>query len=69
MSHLFGGRIQTGVTLHLMANIRLREGRAAADALPYIQEAVAMFRDTGSRHLPAAEVTLRTIRAKWPELR
>ena len=53
MSHLFGGRIQAGVTLHLMAKILMQQGRPAA--LPYIQEAVAMFRDTGSRHLAEAE--------------
>ena len=53
MSHLFGGRIQAGVTLHLMAKILMQQGRAAA--LPYIQEAVAIFRETSSRHLSEAE--------------
>ena len=37
----FGGRIQAGVTRHLMAKIRQQTGRPA-DALPCIQEAVAM---------------------------
>ncbi|GAK53128.1 hypothetical protein U14_04388 [Candidatus Moduliflexus flocculans] len=49
-----------GVTLHLMAKIRHQEGRPA-DALPYIQEAVTIFRDTGSRHLAEAEKTLQEI--------
>ena len=49
-----------GVTLHLMAKIRQQEQRPA-DALPYIQEAATMFRDTGSQHLAEAEKTLRTI--------
>lgn len=53
LSRQFGGRIQAGVTLHLMAKILMQQGRPAA--LPYIQEAVAMFRDTGSRHLAEAE--------------
>ena len=53
MSHLFGGRIQAGVTLHLMAKILMQQGRPAA--LAYIQEAVAIFNDTGSRHLAEAE--------------
>lgn len=56
----FGGRIQAGVTRHLMAKIRQQAGRPA-DALPCIQEAVAIFRDTGSRHLAEAEQTLQTI--------
>lgn len=43
----FGGRVQAGVTLHLMANIHLQQGRPA-DALPYIQEAVTMFKETGT---------------------
>jgi hypothetical protein len=55
-----GGRIQAGVTLHLMGKIRFQEQRYA-DALQYVQEAVTIFKDTGSRHLPEAEATLRTI--------
>lgn len=36
LSRTYGGRIQAGVTLHLMAKIRQQEGRPA-DALPYFQ--------------------------------
>ena len=49
-----------GITRHLMASIRQQEGRPA-NALPYIQEAVTSFRDTGSRHLADAEQTLQAI--------
>ena len=53
LSRTYGGRIQAGVTLHLMAKILMQQGRPAA--LAYIQEAVAIFSDTGSRHLAEAE--------------
>jgi len=57
LSRTYGGRIQVGVTLHLMGKIRFQEQRYA-DALQYVQEAVTIFKDTGSRHLPEAEKTL-----------
>ena len=43
-----------------MASIHQQEGHPA-DALPHIQEAVAIFSETGSRHLIEAERTLQTI--------
>ncbi len=63
LSRTYGGRIQAGVTLHLMGKIRLQEQRCA-DALQPIQEAVTIFKETGSRHLPEAEATLKQIQAK-----
>ena len=66
LSRTYGGRIQAGVTLHLMAKIRQQEQRPA-DALPYIQEAVTIFRETGSRHLADAERTLQAIQERMNE--
>jgi hypothetical protein len=63
LSRTYGGRIQTGVTLHLMGKIRLQEQRLE-DALPYVQEAVTIFQETGSRHLSEAEATLKHIQAR-----
>ncbi len=60
LSRTYGGRIQAGVTLHLMGKIRLQE-QHYADALQHVQEAVTIFKDTGSRHLPEAEMTLQKI--------
>ena len=60
ISRMYGERIQDGVTLNLMVKIRQQEQRSA-DAFPYIQEAVAIFRETGSRHLADAERTLQAI--------
>ncbi|GAK53123.1 hypothetical protein U14_04383 [Candidatus Moduliflexus flocculans] len=51
-----------------MAKIRQQEGRPA-DALTYIQEAVAIFRETGSRHLAEAERTLQMIQVTINEQR
>ena len=67
LSHTYGGRIQAGVTLHLMGKIRLPTALKTglqehyADALQYVQEAVTIFKETGSRHLPEAEATLKHI--------
>ena len=53
--------------LHLMASIRAcRDGSPTrlddpSAALSSIQEAVAIFRETGSRHLAEAEKTLQAI--------
>ena len=61
------GRIQVGKTLHLMAKIcratALKTGSEQHynEALSYIQEAVQIFRETGSRLLPEAEATLREL--------
>lgn len=63
LSGTYGGRSQAGVTLHLMAKIRLQAGQSA-EALPHVQEAVTIFEETGSRHLRDAEATLRNIQAK-----
>jgi len=63
-------QIQAGVTLHLMGKIRLSTALKTglqehyADALQYVQEAVTIFKDTGSRHLPEAEATLKQIQEK-----
>ena len=65
-SRIYGGRIQAGVTLHLMGKIRLHEQRPE-DALPYVQEAVTIFKETGSRHLSDAEATLQTIQEKMAQ--
>ena len=43
-----------------MAKIRQQEQRPA-DALPYIREAVTIFREIGSRNLAEAEQTLHAI--------
>lgn len=59
-SRTYGGRIQAGVTLNLMAKIRIKEERYD-EALPYAQEAEQIFRETGSRHLPEAETTLKKL--------
>jgi tetratricopeptide (TPR) repeat protein len=61
-SRQFGGRIQAGVTLHLLCKIRLQEQRYA-DALQYVQEAVTIFKETSRRRLPEAEATLKQIQA------
>ena len=69
LSRTYGGRIQAGVTLHLMGKIRLSAALKTglqehyADALQYVQEAVTIFEETGSRHLPEAEETLKKIQA------
>lgn len=34
------------------------------EALQYVREAVEIFRDTGSRHLPEAETTLREVEGR-----
>jgi hypothetical protein len=47
-------------TLHLMAKIRLHAGQPV-EALTHVQEAVTIFRETDSRHLPEAEATLQKI--------
>ena len=47
-----------------MAKILAQDGPSTGSgqaALSYIQEAVTIFRETGSRHLPDAERTLLTI--------
>lgn len=62
-SRTCGGRIQAGVTLQLMGKIRLQEQRCA-DALQYVQEAMTIFKETGSRHLLEAEATLKQIQEK-----
>ena len=54
------GRIQAGVTRLLMARILMQDGKPA-EALPHIQEAVTIFEETGSRHLPEAQATLERI--------
>jgi hypothetical protein len=59
----YGGGIQAGVTLYLMGKIRLQEQRYA-DALQHVQEAVTIFKETGSRHLPEAEATLKQIQER-----
>ena len=67
LSRQYGGRIQVGKTLHLMAKIcratALKTGSEQHynEALSYIQEAVQIFRETGSRLLPEAEATLREL--------
>jgi tetratricopeptide (TPR) repeat protein len=63
LSRQYGGRIQAGKTLHLMAKIRLKEQRYD-EALQYVREAADIFRDTGSRHLPEAEATLEELQNK-----
>ena len=63
LSRTYGGRIQAGITLHLMGKIRLQEQRCA-DALQYVQEAVTIFKETGSRHLSEAEKILEEIKAR-----
>lgn len=63
LSRQYGSKIQAGVTLHLMAKIRFQE-KQYEEALNYSQEAVDIFKTTGSRHLPEAEETLRQIQAK-----
>lgn len=45
----FDGRIQAGVTLHVMDKIRLQEGKYV-EALQHVQEAVTIFREAGSTH-------------------
>jgi len=60
LSRTSGGRIQAGVTLHLMGKIRMAEQRYA-DAWQHVQEAVTIFKETGSRHLAEAEATLQEI--------
>lgn len=61
LSRTYGGRIQAGKTLHLMAKIRFQE-KQYNEALEDITEAVAIFRTTGSRHLSEAEDTFRQIK-------
>jgi tetratricopeptide (TPR) repeat protein len=60
LSRQYGGRIQAGRTLHLMGKIRMQENNYD-EALKYVQEAVDIFKTTGSRHLSEAEATLREI--------
>lgn len=60
LSRQYGGRIQAGLTLHLMGKIRMQENNYD-EALKYVQEAVDIFKTTGSRHLSEAEATLQEI--------
>jgi tetratricopeptide (TPR) repeat protein len=60
LSRQYGGRIQAGKTLHLMAKICLKE-QHYDEALQYVREAADIFKDTGSRHLPEAEATLKEL--------
>ena len=53
----YGSRIQADRTLHLMAKIRMKE-QHCDEVLQYVREAVDIFRETGSRHLPEAEAML-----------
>jgi hypothetical protein len=39
-------------------------GRDGSATRLYVQEAVTIFKETGSRHLPEAETTLNTIQEK-----
>jgi hypothetical protein len=50
-------------TLYLMGKINLQEGKYA-EALAHVQEAVTIFRETGSRHLPDAEATLKYLQER-----
>lgn len=63
LSRQYGGRIQAGKTLHLMGKIRMQENNYD-EALKYVQEAVDIFKTTGSRHLPEAEATLQEIEGR-----
>ncbi len=57
ISRQYGGKIQDGVTLHLLSKILLKKGQRD-EALQCVQEAVDIFRTSGSRYLPGAEKTM-----------
>lgn len=59
-SRTYGGRIQSGITLHLMAKISLKTS-CIEEALSFTQEAAQIFKETGSFHLPEAEATLKEL--------